>query len=329
MRRSVLGVVAFVLIAAMGSAFAQAPITVKVGLEASGTFSWVAYAMKRYGLDKKYGIDLQSVKYATKQASRLALREGTVDIVVDDFIGVVQDRNAGIPVQAVYPYSKATGGVVVRADSPIKTIADLKGKTIAAANLGDKSLLILRALTTTKYGFDPMTDGKVLSAAPPLMTQLLASGKIDAAIPYWHFVARMVGSGDYRDIMNVTDMLSQLGLRTDLPILVVVAREGANPKGVTQFLAALKQTEKQMEADSMSGVWQGILDQKLYSLPDPSLFPAVRKRWEAGLPTTWNQQVIDGLVTLVDQLVKVAGPNVVGVSKLPADAFTTKYAPNG
>ncbi len=319
----------FVVIATVGSgtAAAQQAMPIKVGLESAGTFSWVVYAMHYYGLDAKYGLDVQSTKYATKQASRLALQEGAADIVVDDFIGVVQDRNNGIPVQAVYPYSKATGGVVVRADSPITSIADLKGKTIAASSLGDKSLLILRALTTSKYGFDPQVDGKVLSAAPPLMTQLLASGKIDAAIPYWHFVARMVGSGQDRNIMNVTDMLAQLGMRTDLPILVVVARQGADPKAVTAFLAAMKETEQRMSADSMDGVWQKILDQGLYSLPDPSLFPSVRKRWEAGLPTAWNQGVIDGLVTLVNQLVKVAGANVVGVSKLPADAFTTKYAP--
>lgn len=327
MRRLLLGMIVVLAAGGLGSAGAQQPVTVRVGLEASGTFSWVVYAMHYYGLDKKNGLDVKSIKYATKQASRLALQEGKVDIVVDDFIGVVQDRNAGIPVQAVYPYSKATGGVVVRADSPIKTIADLKGKTIAASSLNDKSLLILRALTTSKYGFDPQTDGKVLTAAPPLMTQLLASGKIDAAIPYWHFVARMVGSGKYRDIMNVTDMLKQLGLRTDLPILVVVARQGANPVAIKRFLLTMKETTQRMSQDSMSGVWQQILKQGLYSLPDPSLFPAVRKRWEAGLPGAWNQQVIDGLVTLVNQLVKVAGPKVVGVDHLPKDAFTTRYAP--
>ena len=327
MRRFVVGFVAVLMTVGAGVASAQQPTTVKVGLESTGTFQWVVYAMHYYGIDKQFNIDVQTQKYATKQASRLALQEGKVDIVVDDFIGVVQDRLNGIPVQGVYPYSKATGGVVVPADSPIHSIADLKGKTIAAASLDDKSLLILRALTTSKYGFDPQVDGKVLSAAPPLMTQLLASGKVDAAIPYWHFVARMVGSGKYRNIMNVTDMLVQLGMRTDLPILMVVAREKADPTGVRNFLAALKATEARMEADSMDGVWKQILQKGLYSLPDPSLFPSVRKRWEQGLPTAWNQDVINGLVTLVNQLVSVAGPNVVGVNELPPNAFTTKYAP--
>lgn len=327
MRRFMGGFIVVLMAVVAGAAFAQGTITLKVGLESTGTFQWVVYAMQHYGLDKQYGIELQPQKYATKQASRLALQEGNVDIVVDDFIGVVQDRLNNIPVWAVYPYSKATGGVVVRADGPIHSIADLKGKTIAAASLGDKSLLILRALTTSKYGFDPQVDGKVLAASPPLMMQLLSSGKIDAAIPYWHFVARMVGTGDYRNIMNVTDMLGQLGMRTDLPILVVVAREKADPNGVRKFLAALKATEARMKADSMSGVWQDILDKGLYSLPDPSLFPSVRQRWEAGLPEAWNQDVIDGLVTLVNQLVSVAGADVVGVNELPPDAFTTQFAP--
>jgi len=101
----------------------------------------------------------------------------------------------------------------------------------------------------------------------------------------------------------------------------------ADPAAIRKFLAALKATEARMEADSMDGVWKQILQKGLYSLPDPSLFPSVRKRWEQGLPTAWNQDVINGLVTLVNQLVSVAGPNVVGVNELPPNAFTTKYAP--
>ncbi len=310
-----------------GAASAQEAHTIRVGLQATGTFSWVVHAMQYYGIDEQENLTVEPTTFASKQATDLALRAGDVDVVVDDFIGVVLNRQNGIPVQAVYPYSKATGGVVVRQDSPIASIEDLKGKTIAASALDDKSLLILRALSTSKYGFDPQVDGKTLAAAPPLMTQLLQSGEIDAAIPYWHFVARMTASGDFRQLVSVSDMLDELGLRTDLPILVVAAREGADPQAVTTFLRALNETEARMKADTMDGVWQSILDEQLYSLPDPSLFPAVRKLWEEGLPDGWNQDMIDGLTTLVDRLVQVAGPDVVGVDSLPADAFTTRFAP--
>lgn len=313
----------------LGAALAQDrdELTVRVGLQAVGTFSWVVHAMGHFGVDEEFGLTVDATTYASKQATEIALRADEVDIVVDDFVGVVLTRQRGVPVQAVYPYAKAVGGVVVRAGGPIATIADLEGKTIAAASLDDKSLLILRALTTTRYGFDPQVDGKTLQAAPWLMSGLLEEGEIDAAIPYWHFVSRMTATGEFEDIMTVTEMLEELGLRSDLPLLVVVARETAAPEAVRTFLAALQETTRRMEADDMDGIWQSILDHELYSLPDPSAFPEVRARWEAGLPDAWNAEMIDQLAALVDRLVEIAGPEVLGVESLPAGSYTTELAP--
>ena len=314
---------------AAGVALAQdeETLTVRVGMQATGTFSWLIHAMQYFDVDEEFNLDLEPVTFASKQATELALRAGETDIIVNDFIGVVQMRERGLPVHAVYPYGKATGGVVVPTDAGIDGIEDLEGKTIAAAELGDKSLLILRALTTSQYGFDPQVEGETLQAAPWLMAEMLQRGEIDAGIPYWHFVPRITHGGEFKDLMMVTEMLDELGMRSDLPILVIVAREGIQDEAVSRFIEATIETQERMVADDMDGVWQSILDAELYSLPDPAAFPDVRARWEAGLPEDWNQEMIDGLVTLVEQLVDVAGPEVVGVEELPADAFTTDYAP--
>ncbi len=310
-----------------GMCFAQEPLTIQVGQQATGTFSWITHAIDYYGLDEKYNLDVQEETYASKPATQLAIQAGEVDVVVDDFIGAVAMRQAGVPVHAIWPFSKATGGIVVPVDSEIQSVADLQGHTIAASSLGDKSILILRAYLVSEYGFDPQEDGMVLQAAAPLMQGLLDEGEIDAAIPFWHFVARMEGSGEYRDVQLVSGLLSEMGFRDDLPILVVLGREGANPEALTAFLAAMQEAIQLMKEDTDDGIWQSILDNELYSLPDPSVFPSVRARWEAGIPEEWNQDMIDELVELVDQLVVVAGPEVVGVESLDASAFTTEYNP--
>lgn len=318
-----LGVVLVALFLSLAAA--QQTHKVNVGMQAAGTFSWVVHAMQELGVAEEYGLELNPVTYASKQATELALRAGEVDIVVDDFVGAVQMRNNGVPVRAVYPYGKAVGGVVVPMESAIQGIGDLEGKRIAAASLDDKSLLILRALTTSRYGFDPQVDGETLQAAPPLMTQLLANREVDAAIPYWHFVSRLTGTGEYRDVMMVTEMLEELGMRSDIPLLVVVARDGADPEAITTFLAAMNETTDRMQESDE--IWQSILDNQLYSLPDPSLFPAVQERWVAGLPDDWTEAQIDGLVELVERLVEVAGPEVVGIDEVNREAFTTEFNP--
>jgi NitT/TauT family transport system substrate-binding protein len=323
LRKVKLGLVSLVVLA-LGSVVAQetAP-TVRVGLEAVGTFSWVTFAMQHYGIDEELGIDIEATTYPTKQAKELALRAGDADVVVDDFVGVVLWRAQDIPAKAVYPYSLATGGIVVPVDSDIESVADLQGRTIAATNLRDKSLLILRALAVSQHGFDPQDASELVAAAPPLMEELLARGEIDAAIPPWHFVARMVGTGEFRELISTTEMLSELGLASNLPILVVAARDDMDDEVLRTYLRGLDMTIERMRQDDE--IWDLILAEELYSLPDPSLFPDVVARWEADIPPAWDDEVIDGLAELVDRMVELAGAEVVGIEAFDYEAYTTEF----
>src|SRR5690554_2434601 len=98
------------------AAFAQEEThTIRVGQQATGTFSWITHAIDYYDLAEKYDLEILEQTYASKPATQLALQTGEVDIVVDDFIGAVTMRDAGVPVRAIWPFSKATGGIVVAA----------------------------------------------------------------------------------------------------------------------------------------------------------------------------------------------------------------------
>src|SRR5690606_12739601 len=154
---------------------------------------------------------------------------------------------------------------IVRADSDIQSLSDLPGKVIGAASLSDKSLLILRTLTTTKYGFDPQFDSQTMAAAAPLMTELVTRGDMDAALPFWHFVDRMVGTGEFREIMTVHEMLGELGLSVQLPNLVVLARDDMNRAVLGRFLQAMDMAVERMKHDD--AIWDAILAEGLYSLP--------------------------------------------------------------
>lgn len=319
-----------VLIAAMAIASgvdvarAQGRAVVRAGLQASGTFSWMLHAIEYFGIDDELGLQIEASTYATKEAAELALMAGDVDVTVDDFVNVVLMRSRGIPVRAVYPYSLALGGVLVRQDSDIRSIADLRGKVIAAASLSDKSLLILRTLAVSRYGFDPQYDSETISAAAPLMTELALRGEVDAVLPFWHFAARMVGSGQFREIATVHGMLEEMGLSSQLPNLVLLARDDMDRGVLATFLRALDLAAERMKHDD--GVWDSILEEGLYSLPDRSLMASVRARWEASLPGEWNEDIIRGLVELVEAMVAVAGPELVGTEKLDVDAFSTEFA---
>lgn len=313
-----------VVLAFSGFAGAQSSDTVTAGLQASGTFSWILHAIEYFGIDKDLGLEINGVTYATKEATELALMAGDVDVTVDDFVNVVLMRSRGVPVRAVYPYTLALGGLVVRTDSDIETIADLRGKVIGAASLSDKSLLILRVLTTSKYGFDPQFDSETIAAAAPLMTELARRGDMDAVLPFWHFAARMIGNGEFREIATVHGMLDELGMSSDLPNLVVLANDNMDRAALGKLLQAMDMAAERMKTDD--GVWDSILVEGLYSLPDETLMASVRKRWEASLPGQWNDNIVAGLVELVERMVLVAGSDVVGTETLDTDAYSTEFA---
>lgn len=303
---------------------AQSAHTVRAGLQASGTFSWMLHAIEYFGIDRELDLSIDGVTYATKEATELALMAGDVDVTVDDFVNVVLMRSRGVPVRAVYPYTLALGGLLVRADSDIRSIADLRGRVIGAASLSDKSLLILRVLTTSVYDFDPQFDSETMAAAAPLMTELALRGDMDAVLPFWHFAARMVGSGEFREIATVHGMLDELGMSSELPNLVVLANDETNREALGKFLQALDMAAERMKQDD--GIWESILAEGLYSLPDESLMVSVRERWEASLPNRWDDSIVAGLVELVEQMVRVAGADVVGTATLDTDAYSTEFA---
>ncbi|MFN2322567.1 MAG: ABC transporter substrate-binding protein [Trueperaceae bacterium] len=301
---------------------------VEAAMQAVGTFSWIVHGMDTFGFDTLNGIDVVGTTYASKAAVEIALRGAEADVVVDDFLGPVVLRANGVEVTAIFPYATAIGGLVVGADSEIAGIEDLRGATIAASSLDDKSLIILRALSISQYGFDVQNDAEVLAASPPLMSQLVGNGEADAALPLWHWVARMEASGSARELMTIADMQTMLGLPTGLPNLVVVARDGLDDDLKTKFIAALTETVEHMRSlPNDDPFWQSILDLELYSLPDEAQFPAVIDRWRLGTVTTWTDAQIDGLSAMVDRLVEIAGAEVVGVDSVPSEAYSTEFVP--
>jgi len=307
----------------LGSAGA-AP-AVRVGLQAGGTMSWVTFAVSYFGIDRELGLDVQATTYASKDASRIALRSGEAQVVVDDFLEVTLLRQNRYDVSAVYPFSLLTGGVIVPSDSPVRSVADLKGQTIAATSLTDKTLLLLRAYARATAGFDPLTASKLVPVASPLMAQFMGRGEVNASIPLWHQGARLVSTGQYRQLIGTAELMKGLGLNPRTPLLYVIARNDTDPQALRLFLKAVLRAEERMKTDD--GYWNAMLDKGLYSLPDRAQLPALRRQWAAGLPRSWNAQDLNNTLLLTRTMINVAGPDVVGVKRLDTRAFNTGFQP--
>jgi NitT/TauT family transport system substrate-binding protein len=83
----------------------------------------------------------------------------------------------GVPIKVVYLGHRYGSAVVVRKNGPIRTVADLRGHTIAIpSRFSDERLLLFRAMKVwgMKQG-----DVKMVEMAPPDVSGALAAGAID------------------------------------------------------------------------------------------------------------------------------------------------------
>jgi NitT/TauT family transport system substrate-binding protein len=89
-------------------------------------------------------------------------------------------RAQGVPIKIVYLGHRYGSAVVVRKDGPIKTFADMRGRTIAIpSRFSDERLLLFRAMKI--WGIKP-GDIKMLEMAPPDVSSALAARAIDAFV---------------------------------------------------------------------------------------------------------------------------------------------------
>jgi NitT/TauT family transport system substrate-binding protein len=89
-------------------------------------------------------------------------------------------RAQGVPIKVVYLGHRYGSAVVVRKDGPIKTFADMRGKTVAIpSRFSDERLLMFRAMKV--WGIKP-SEIKMLEMAPPDVSGALAAHAIDAFV---------------------------------------------------------------------------------------------------------------------------------------------------
>ena len=87
-------------------------------------------------------------------------------------------RSQGVPIKIVYLGHRYGSAVVVRKDGPVRTPADLRGKTIAIpSRFSDERLMVLRVLK--KLGMTAK-DVKLVEMAPPDVASALNARAIDA-----------------------------------------------------------------------------------------------------------------------------------------------------
>ena len=104
-------------------------------------FGWLEEAVKPAGIEVKWTQSLGSNRALE------FLNSGSIDFGSTAGLAAVLSRANGNPIRAVYVYSRPEWtALAVPKDSPIRSVAELKGKRIAATKGTDPYLFLLRSL---------------------------------------------------------------------------------------------------------------------------------------------------------------------------------------
>jgi sulfonate transport system substrate-binding protein len=145
-------------------------------------YSPSSLVLKRFGwLEEDLGKNGTQVKWVFSAGSNRALEylnASSLDIGSSAGLAALLSRANGNPIKAPYIFSRPEWtALAVRADSPIQSLKDLKGKKVAATKGTDPFLFLLRALPTVGL---KRSDVEIVALQHADGKAALEQGRVDA-----------------------------------------------------------------------------------------------------------------------------------------------------
>jgi len=287
--------------------------TVRVGVLQYGTVNWELDVVKHHMLDKKAGVNVEIVPLASKNATAVALQGGAVDVMVTDWIWVSRQRASGLD-YTFAPYSIAVGGIVVRPDSGIATLADLRGRKIGiAGGPVDKSWILLQAYARKILDVDLANIVNPVYGAPPLLNELILKGEIDANLTFWNFEARLKAAG-MKQLITIPDVIHALVSAREVPVLGWVFSDSWAARNFQAIEGLLRATEAARDIlEESDAEWQRL--RPVMGAANDAEFTALRDAFREGVPKAAPGDDAEAAGAVFSVLVEFGGPDLVGDQK--------------
>ena len=262
-------------------ASAEAQDRIRLAVQKTGTFAWELDVIRSHRLDREAGLSLDVIELASPEAGKIALRGGSVDIILSDWTWVARERALGAPLVFV-PYSTTLGAVMVPETSSIKNLADLKGRKLAVAGGPlDKSWLLLQG-ALKQDAIDLKTQATIIYGAPSLLAEKTLQGEADATLNYWNICAYLEARG-FRRLADIADLLPRLGAKGRTAMVGYVFDEKWAKRNHDQLARFIVMTKKAKAILASSDAeWERISPK--VGTTDRATLRIYRDRYREGIP---------------------------------------------
>ncbi|WP_441231347.1 ABC transporter substrate-binding protein [Tardiphaga sp. 215_C5_N2_1] len=329
--KRLLRVAAFPLLAlfassVIGSAADAAPkgdgSTIRMMLNPAGTMSFPPFVIKKFKLDEKYGFKFETINYTNANTATAAMQSKSAEMIVYEWLATARIIDGGIPVVGVAPFMTYINTVLEPADSTIKTLADLKGKKLGVHSKTSYDWMIMQAAAKQKYNIDLAKEVTIQEAAAPLLRGASDQGQLDATQMWNSLAADMLASKKYKTLITIRQITEDLGIPT-VPYLFFGMRADyvkEHPDNVKAFVAAYQEVYDILMANDQ--VWEERgAEMKL----SPEGIVAFRDQVRRDLVKKFTPDMNAALDKTFDIVFKVAGPEVIGFTKMPPNMLSLDY----
>src|SRR5262245_2982927 len=214
---------------------AQATKTIRLGYQPGPVLAWV---IKEKGLLEKRGYKPEWTLFQYAAPELEAMAAGSIDMAVMGTLPIVMVSVNNPDIWYVYDELGNGSGMVVAADSNIKSAADLKGKKIAFPGKASQQYGLLMAYLA-KAGLKE-TDLELFRANAPDMRTLLDKKQVDGFLAWAPFTSESVRTGAARTLFSSDDIAKLKGdhwLNGGWAVRAAFAKD--NPGAVVDVIKAI------------------------------------------------------------------------------------------
>jgi NitT/TauT family transport system substrate-binding protein len=230
---------ALALVLAHGAAVAQDALKIAAGQRGNWDTT-ISEVGQRAGIFKKHGLTLEILWTQGSGETQQAVISGSVDIGVGvGIMGVLSSFSKGAPVRVIGAETTGASDLYwyVPANSPIKSLRDTEGKTIAYSTNGSSTHGIVTAFMKQ---YDLKAKPTATGGPAPTLTQVM-SGQVDIGWSAPPFGLQQLDDGKIRIIASGNDAAVFKGqtVRT----LITTASTLANRKAaIDRYMKAYRET---------------------------------------------------------------------------------------
>jgi NitT/TauT family transport system substrate-binding protein len=300
---------------------AAEPVPVRIAAiigAGQGIFSTV---MVENGIDEELGLDVEVVPISATGQQWLSIRDGSADVAAGSMLDLLRQREAGLDVTSINSFQTYVNPVLVKADSPIQSLADLRSRKVGTPAVSLLDFMILRAAGKEAQGIDVGVDATPVPAAPNLLNALLENGEVDAILQFDSLAVGPLAAGTFREVSRIPDLMEEAGFNRDAFYTTFnVSSDWVNeyPDSVGALAEAFTRTFELLQTDDAA--WDPVLEE--VGITDEAAKQGFIAAQRAITGPPYTSELLEPTRELVDALVAVAGPQDVGITEFDVEAFS-------